>query len=375
MAASAAMTTLSEHLRVPPTIPVQATTVPLDRSRLLVMACATIVHVTTCGSMSLVMSVSARGGAKCRRNRSIHGSTSQAGKLVDRQRFRRPALVASPTQFFTSRCPERQRSNDKGEGRFLLRDELVPAAVGATSVRALFISDVHLGTEGCQAELLLDFLRHYDANQIYLVGDIVDGWRLKAKWYWPQSHDEILQCLSDKVLAGARLFYIPGNHDEFLRRAVGLPLDGIEVLNHVIHEGIDGRRYLVVHGDQFDLVVTHARWLALLGDATYNAALVVNSHLNRMHRSLGLTWLSVATWAKLKITDLVVYISRFDKVLAAEARRHNVHGIICGHFHNATINESSGVKYINTGDWVESCTAVVSQERCRKPDQMSTRVS
>jgi len=226
-------------------------------------------------------------------------------------------------------------------------------------VRTMFLSDLHLGTKGCQAEALLEFLRLYDAETIYLVGDIVDGWRLKAGWYWPQPHNDVVQKLLRKVRKGSSLIYVPGNHDEFLRDYVGVSLGGIELAESAIHETANGKRYLVIHGDQFDLVVRHARWLALLGDGAYTAALFVNTHLNILRRRLGLTYWSLSAWAKLKVKNAVNFISRFEELLAAEARRQEVDGVICGHIHHAAMHEKFGVSYVNTGDWVESCTVVV----------------
>ena len=229
----------------------------------------------------------------------------------------------------------------------------------ALKYRALFISDVHLGTKGCQSGMLLDFLREVDADTIYLVGDIVDGWRLKTAWYWPQEHNDIVQKLLRKVRKGVRLVYIPGNHDEFLRDYLGTHFGVIEVADTAIHQGADGRRYLVVHGDTFDVVVRHARWLALLGDWAYETALRVNAHVNLARRRLGLTYWSLSQWAKLKVKNAVNYIGDFEQALVTEAHRHGVDGIICGHIHHAAIHDRAGVRYINCGDWVESCTAVV----------------
>ena len=226
-------------------------------------------------------------------------------------------------------------------------------------VRTLFISDVHLGTRGCQAALLLDFLRRYDADTLYLVGDIVDGWRLKAGWYWPQAHNDVVQKLMRKVRKGARLVYLPGNHDEFLRDFLGSHFGGIEITDVAIHQAADGRRYLVIHGDQFDIVVRHARWLALLGDGAYTVALGINTYLNVVRRRLGLTYWSLSAWAKLRVKNAVSYIGRFEDLLSAEARRHGADGVICGHIHHAALHDDFGIRYVNTGDWVESCTAVV----------------
>lgn len=226
-------------------------------------------------------------------------------------------------------------------------------------VRTLFLSDLHLGTKGCQADLLLDFFRAYDADEIYLVGDIVDGWRLKTGWYWPQSHNDVIQKLLRKVRKGARLIYVPGNHDEFLRDFLGSAFGGIEIHDSVIHETATGERLLVIHGDQFDLVVRHARWLALLGDGAYTAALFVNTHLNVVRRRLGLTYWSLSAWAKARVKNAVNFIGRFEEMLAAEALRRGADGVVCGHIHHAANRDMNGIRYVNTGDWVESCTAVV----------------
>jgi UDP-2,3-diacylglucosamine pyrophosphatase LpxH len=224
--------------------------------------------------------------------------------------------------------------------------------------RALFISDVHLGARGCQADLLLDFLRYHEADTIYLVGDIVDGWRLRTNWYWPQPHNDVVQKLLRKARKGARMIYVPGNHDEFLRGYYGTHFGGIEVAEKAVHQGADGRRYLVIHGDHFDLVVTQARWLAHLGDHAYTFAIVVNRIFNDLRRRLGFGYWSLSQWAKQKVKNAVNYIGEFEKTLVLEARRNGTNGVICGHIHHAAIHDDFGVTYINCGDWVESCTAI-----------------
>jgi UDP-2,3-diacylglucosamine pyrophosphatase LpxH len=218
---------------------------------------------------------------------------------------------------------------------------------------------VHLGTRGAQADALLEFLREHDADTIYLIGDIVDGWRLRNGWYWPQSHNDVVQKILRKARKGARVIYIPGNHDEFLRDFYGTHFGGIEVCETAIHEAADGRRYLVIHGDVFDVVVRHARWLAFLGDWAYEVALALSTRVNRIRRRLGLTYWSLSAWAKLKVKNAVNFIGRFEETLASEAERQGVDGVICGHIHHATQRDFDGLAYINTGDWVESCTAVV----------------
>jgi UDP-2,3-diacylglucosamine pyrophosphatase LpxH len=226
-------------------------------------------------------------------------------------------------------------------------------------VRTLFLSDVHLGTRGCQAEALMEFLRAYDADTIYLVGDIIDGWRLKARWHWPQSHNDLVQKLLRKVRKGARIIYLPGNHDEFLRDYCGTTFGGIEILDRVVHETASGQRLLILHGDQFDMVVRHTKWLAFLGDGAYTLALGVNTYLNLVRRKLGFPYWSLSGWAKAKVKNAVNFIGRFEEVLVNEGKRTKVDGIVCGHIHSAALHDQFGIRYANTGDWVESCTALV----------------
>lgn len=226
--------------------------------------------------------------------------------------------------------------------------------------RTLFLSDVHLGTPDCQAPMLLDFLREHDAETIYLVGDIVDCWRMKRKgFYWPQSHNDVVQKLLRKGRAGARIVYVPGNHDEVLREYQGVHFGGIEVRDRDIHETADGKRLLIIHGDQFDMVVLNHKWLAHLGDGAYGMAMWANKWLNRGRRMLGMEYWSISRWAKLKVKRAVNYIGDFETVLAEEARKEGADGIVCGHIHHAADEMMGDVHYLNTGDWVESCTAIV----------------
>jgi UDP-2,3-diacylglucosamine pyrophosphatase LpxH len=225
--------------------------------------------------------------------------------------------------------------------------------------RAIFISDVHLGTRGCRAEQLLDFLRWHDADTIYLVGDIIDGWQLRHGWHWPQAHNDVVQKLLRKGRKGSRLVYVPGNHDDFLRGYFGRHFGGVEVAPQVVHVGADGRRYIVMHGDQFDLVVKNARWLAFLGDHAYTFALALNTALNWVRRRFGLPYWSISKWAKARVKEAVNYIGEFEKTLSIEADRHRTDGVICGHIHHAVIRKISDTWYVNCGDWVESCSAAV----------------
>ena len=229
----------------------------------------------------------------------------------------------------------------------------------ASHYRSIWISDIHLGTRGCQAGLLLDFLKHTESEHLYLVGDIVDGWRLKRAWYWPQSHNDVVQKVLRRVRKGCQVFLIPGNHDEIFRDFLGLSFGGVSVLKDAIHETADGRRLLVTHGDHFDAVVKYARWLAHLGDAAYTLLLNLNTGLNWARRRLGFEYWSLSAYLKKKTKKAVDYIGSFERVLADEARRRQVDGVVCGHIHNAEIRDVDGILYCNDGDWVESCTALV----------------
>lgn len=226
------------------------------------------------------------------------------------------------------------------------------------SYRTLFISDVHLGTRNSQADLLLDFLKHNTADTIYLVGDIVDFWRIRRGAIWPQSHNDVLQKILRKVRKGTRVIYIPGNHDEALRDYCGMHFGGIELERQAIHTTADGRRYLVMHGDEYDVVVRYARWLAFLGDRGYEFALWMNWPLNFVRRRFGLGFWSLSAYLKHRVKSAVNFIGEFETNLAEEAGRRQVDGVICGHIHHASSRDIGGVHYINCGDWVESCTVI-----------------
>jgi UDP-2,3-diacylglucosamine pyrophosphatase LpxH len=225
--------------------------------------------------------------------------------------------------------------------------------------RTIWISDVHLGTRGCKADYLLDFLKWNESEFLYLVGDIFDGWRLRRSWYWPQSHNDIVQKLLRKARKGTRVIYLPGNHDEVLRPYDGLLVGGIAVRCEAVHVTADHRRLLVMHGDQFDGIVQYARWLALLGDWAYNAALAVNHWYNLLRRRLGLGYWSLSAYLKNKVKNAVRFIDNFEQAMADQARRRGVDGVVCGHIHKAEVAQRAGILYCNTGDWVESCTALV----------------
>lgn len=229
----------------------------------------------------------------------------------------------------------------------------------ALPCRTVFISDIHLGTRGCQAELLLDFMRSIDCERLYLVGDIVDGWKMKTGWYWPQSHNDVVQKILRMARKGVEVIYVPGNHDDRIRDFCGVHFGGVVVARDAIHQTADGRRFLVMHGDEFDAVVQHARWLALLGDWAYRALLASNTAINRVRRGLGFGYWSFSAFAKTRVKKALQFIENFEQAVAEEARRRGVDGVICGHIHKAEMRDIGGIAYINDGDWVESCTAAV----------------
>ena len=228
-----------------------------------------------------------------------------------------------------------------------------------TRYRAVFISDVHLGTRTSQAEALIEFLRETEADTYYLVGDIVDFWRIRRGGHWPQAHNDVMQKLLRKVRKGTRIVFIPGNHDECLRDFAGMRFGGIDVMRNCTHRTATGKRYLVLHGDEFDVVVRTAKWLAFLGDRGYEAALWCNNPLNWVRRHLGLGYWSLSAFLKNRVKRAVSFIGAYEEAVASEAARQHADGIICGHIHHAADRMFGATHYLNCGDWVESCTAIV----------------
>ncbi len=226
-------------------------------------------------------------------------------------------------------------------------------------VRTVWISDIHLGTPGCQAPALLEFLKDVECETLYLVGDIIDGWQLRRTWFWPQSHNDVVQKILRKARKGTRVIFVPGNHDEFARRYRDHNFGGVDVVEECIHTTADGRRLWVTHGDLFDGVIQCARWLALLGDAAYEFTLRMNRHLNVWRGRLGLPYWSLSKYLKLKVKRAVSYVGDFEGAVAREARKRGVDGVVCGHIHHAEMRMIDDVLYCNDGDWVESLTALV----------------
>jgi UDP-2,3-diacylglucosamine pyrophosphatase LpxH len=233
------------------------------------------------------------------------------------------------------------------------------ADAGVNHYRAIFLSDIHLGTAGCKAEHLLDFLRHNESDEMYLVGDIIDGWALRSRFYWPQSHNDVIQKVLRKARKGTRVVFVPGNHDEAARQFCGLRFGEVSICAEAEYRLADGRRLWVVHGDVADGVIRHVKWLAHLGDALYDWLLWLNRHLNNLRARLGFGYWSLSQYLKYKVKNAVSFISDFERVLVREARRRGYDGVICGHIHHAQIRTVDGALYVNDGDWVESLTALV----------------
>lgn len=225
--------------------------------------------------------------------------------------------------------------------------------------RTIWISDVHLGTRGCNAELLADFLRSVECETLYLVGDIIDGWRLRKGWYWPDAHNEVIRRILKMAHRGTRVVFVAGNHDEVFRDYAGITFGGVEVVLEAIHQTADGRRLLVTHGDSFDGVVLYHRWLAFLGDKAYEVLLRANVAVNAARRWLKLPYWSLSAHLKRKVKNAVQYVCDFEDAVAREALERGLDGIVCGHIHCAEIRQIAGITYYNDGDWVESCTALV----------------
>lgn len=228
--------------------------------------------------------------------------------------------------------------------------------------KSIFISDIHLGTRGCQAHLLNSFLKKYTADNLYLVGDIIDGWRLKKRFYWPQSHSDVIRRFLTLSKNGTNVIYIVGNHDEFLRKWLNfeLHLGRVQIANQHDYISVNGERFLVVHGDMFDsLMKQDTKWIMHLGDIAYNVLIWVNTKFNKVRDMMGMDYWSLSKYLKSRTKQALSFIDGFEDKLASYARKRGYNGVICGHIHSANIKNIGDVQYINTGDWVESCTAVV----------------
>jgi len=234
-----------------------------------------------------------------------------------------------------------------------------PVNAATRHYRTVWISDVHLGFPGCRADFLLDFLDRVTCDRLYLVGDIIDFWHMRRGLYWPQAHNNVVRKLLGMAKHGTEVVYVPGNHDELLREHDGLRMGEITIQCRAIHETADGRRLLIMHGDEFDSVVQCSKLLSLAGSQAYALLLRANRLVNFVRSKFGMPYWSLAGSLKHRVKNAMQFISNFESAVARAARRHDVDGVVCGHIHRAEISIASGVLYLNCGDWVESCTALV----------------
>ena len=271
--------------------------------------------------------------------------------------FRQPLGARAVTAFLSgSAATDALSSHEPAAAHVTQRDDPEPST---HRYRTIWLSDIHLGSSGCQAPYLLDFLRHNDSEYLYLVGDIIDGWQLKKGWYWPQAHNDVVQKILRKARKGTQVVYIPGNHDEGARQFCDLAFGDIRVRGEAFHTTLAGKRLWIVHGDLFDGVIQHAKWLAYLGDTLYTLILVLNRWFNRIRSRLGFQYWSLSQYLKHQVKNAVNFISQFETVMTDEARRRGCDGVVCGHIHKAEIRDIDGVLYCNDGDWVESLSALV----------------
>ena len=229
--------------------------------------------------------------------------------------------------------------------------------------RSIWISDVHLGTRGSRAELLCDFLKYNDCETLYLVGDIIDGFRMKKKAYWPQAHINVIRRILTRSKRGTKVVYITGNHDEFLRRYSGMLFGTIHLVDEYIHHSPCGKKYWVIHGDAFDSVVCHQKCLTMVGDWAYESLLKFNALLNRVRNALGMDYWSLSSYLKYKVKQAVKFISSYEQTLVRECKKRDLQGVICGHIHHPELSMIEGIQYGNSGDWVESCSALVEDHQ------------
>ncbi|WAS53340.1 UDP-2,3-diacylglucosamine diphosphatase [Burkholderia ambifaria] len=271
--------------------------------------------------------------------------------------FRQPLGARAVTAFVSgSAATDALSAHEPPAAHATQHDDPEPSA---HRYRTIWLSDIHLGSSGCQAPYLLDFLRHNDSEYLYLVGDIIDGWQLKKGWYWPQAHNDVVQKVLRKARKGTQVVYIPGNHDEGARQFCDLAFGDIQVRGEAFHTTLAGKRLWIVHGDLFDGVIQHAKWLAYLGDTLYTLILVLNRWFNRIRSRLGFQYWSLSQYLKHQVKNAVNFISQFETVMTDEARRRGCDGVVCGHIHKAEIRDIDGVLYCNDGDWVESLSALV----------------
>ncbi|QBZ83632.1 UDP-2,3-diacylglucosamine hydrolase [Hydrogenovibrio crunogenus] len=228
--------------------------------------------------------------------------------------------------------------------------------------RSIFISDVHLGSRGAKADFLSEFLKYNQCEKLYLVGDIIDGWRLKKRIYWPQEHTNVIRRILTKAKRGTEVVFVTGNHDDFLRRYSGVDFGNILLTDEAVHQTVTGDSILVIHGDKYDSVIQTQKWLAVIGDWGYESLVVLNRYFNRIRHKCGLGYWSLSAFIKQKVKSAVSFITAYEEVVVQDCKKRGYKGVICGHIHHPEIRDIEGIEYLNCGDWVESCTAIVETQ-------------
>ncbi len=235
-------------------------------------------------------------------------------------------------------------------------DRLIPEHL---KVRTVWISDVHLGYKDCKAEFLLDFLECVECDTLYLVGDIIDIWSLSQSFHWPASHNQVLRTLLKKARDGVKVIYIPGNHDSVFRDYIGETFGAIEIHENCIHETLDGKRLLIMHGDELDNVIRFSRFTKIVGETAYDFLLFLSRITNKLRQRLGCSYWSLAGYIKARLNNAAQAIDCFERAVMDWAAHHAVDGVVCGHIHHPNIRMENGLLYCNDGDWIENCTAMI----------------
>nr|WP_290427001.1 UDP-2,3-diacylglucosamine diphosphatase [Algoriphagus limi] len=227
-----------------------------------------------------------------------------------------------------------------------------------THFKTIIVSDVHLGTKGSKAKEIVRFLKQYRCDNLILNGDIIDGWQLKKSGTWKRKHtrffNRILKMIENH---DTQVFYLRGNHDDFLDQILPIQIGKLSIQTDMIYES-NGKKYFITHGDVFDSITTNLRWIAYLGDIGYTFLLWLNRVVNHYRFKRGLPYFSLSQYVKSKVKSAVSYIDQYETELAKMARAKGCDGIICGHIHKAENREIEGIHYLNSGDWVETMSAL-----------------
>lgn len=232
--------------------------------------------------------------------------------------------------------------------------------------RTVVLSDIHLGAPEAKVDEVDHFLRHIDCERLILNGDIIDGWSLRRRGGWDQRCTRFVRRILKRAEKGrTEVVYVRGNHDDILAGFLPIYFDRLRIVDEYVHRAADGTRYLVVHGDAFDAVTTTAPWLAHVGDIGYQWLLTINRGYNRWRAWRGKPWFSLSRMVKARVKQAVSHISRFEEHLVHLAERRGCEGVLCGHIHTPEDRFVGAVRYLNSGDWVESLTALVEDQEGR----------